>query len=317
VLNRFRDGLTRSVRIAWWSGHSHGRYAGSTWYADTFAIDLAENCVSQINCDSPGCRWATVFTDVMWTEETAPLAAQVIRDVAGEEPVWARPLRAGDYSFSNIGISSSFMLSSTMTSELRREMGYYPVGGCGGNIAWHTEDDTLEIADKENLLRDIRLYATAVYRAASLPLLPFDFRLTLDSFEQTLAGYQEQAGSAFDFSPATAEIARLRGALDELDERMIALHGRAATDRDVLAASETQRALARLLLPVNYAREGRFYQDPAENVPPLPDLAVARRLGRAEAGSHEFHTARISLQRGLNRLVWALRRANDLVTAGR
>ena len=38
---RHRDRLARSLRIAWWSGHSHGRYAGSTWYADAFGIDLA------------------------------------------------------------------------------------------------------------------------------------------------------------------------------------------------------------------------------------------------------------------------------------
>jgi N-acetylated-alpha-linked acidic dipeptidase len=54
-----RGELRRSVRIAWWPGHSTGRYAGSTWYADAFAIDLDENCVAQIDCDSPGCRWAT------------------------------------------------------------------------------------------------------------------------------------------------------------------------------------------------------------------------------------------------------------------
>src|SRR5438132_700763 len=31
VLVQHRQHLRRSVRIAWWSGHSHGRYAGSTW----------------------------------------------------------------------------------------------------------------------------------------------------------------------------------------------------------------------------------------------------------------------------------------------
>ena len=41
-----RDELARSVRVAWWSGHSHGRYAGSTWYADTFGLDLIERCVA-------------------------------------------------------------------------------------------------------------------------------------------------------------------------------------------------------------------------------------------------------------------------------
>ena len=65
-----RDKLKRSVRIAWWPGHSTGRYAGSTWFADAFAIDLDENCVAQVNCDSPGCRWATLFKDISWMSET-------------------------------------------------------------------------------------------------------------------------------------------------------------------------------------------------------------------------------------------------------
>ena len=59
----------RTLRIAWWSGHSHGRYAGSTWYADTFADDIVANCVAHVNCDSPGCRWATVYENVTWMSE--------------------------------------------------------------------------------------------------------------------------------------------------------------------------------------------------------------------------------------------------------
>ena len=109
------DKLARSVRIAWWPGHSTGRYAGSTWFADTFAIDLEENCVAQVNCDSPGCRWATEFTDLSRMSETETFISEVIQDVANKKADGERPHRAGDYSFNNIGISSYFMLSSTMT----------------------------------------------------------------------------------------------------------------------------------------------------------------------------------------------------------
>ena len=56
VLHTHQDALRRSVRIAWWPGHSTGRYAGSTWYADAFAMDIDRNCVASVNCDSPGCR---------------------------------------------------------------------------------------------------------------------------------------------------------------------------------------------------------------------------------------------------------------------
>lgn len=164
VLWQHRDRLQRSVRIAWWSGHSHGRYAGSSWYADTFGLDIDENCIVHINCDSPGCRWATVFEDVFWTSEAEGIAKAVIRDVTGQEAAGGRPLRAGDKSFSNIGVSTFYMLSSTMPADQRKDKGYYPVGGCGGNIAWHTEDDTLEIADRDHLLRDIKVYAAAAFR---------------------------------------------------------------------------------------------------------------------------------------------------------
>ena len=57
-----RDKLERSVRVAWWPGHSTGRFAGSTWYADEFGLDLARNCLAHLNCDSPGCRDATEYS---------------------------------------------------------------------------------------------------------------------------------------------------------------------------------------------------------------------------------------------------------------
>ncbi|MDP9358603.1 MAG: M28 family metallopeptidase [Chloroflexota bacterium] len=311
VFQQVKHELKRSVRLAWWSGHSHGRYAGSTWYADTHAIDLAENCVAQVNCDSPGCRWATVYTDVMWTEEAGPMAAEAIRDVTGEEASWTRPLRAGDYSFNNIGISGFFMLSSTMPEDVRKEKGYYAVGGCGGNIAWHTEDDTLEIADKEHLHRDIKLYATGVWRAANAAIPPFDFRLLVDSFAQTLDGYQGQASVRFDFSPAYEDLNALRSALDGFYDHVGRLNDGDVTAPDARGAAQVQRKLARILLPVNYARQGRFWQDPAQNIPALPDLALVKCLASAEEGSHEAHAARVSMQRGLNRLRWALRRARE------
>jgi len=157
-----KDKLRRSVRIAWWPGHSTGRYAGSTWFADAFALDLDENCVAQVNCDSPGCRWADVYENVACMSEATDLCKSVVQDLTGLHFEGERPLRAGDYSFNNIGLSSFFMLSSTMTVEKRQQMNYYTVGGCGGNIAWHTENDLMNIADRDILIRDIKVYLGAV-----------------------------------------------------------------------------------------------------------------------------------------------------------
>jgi N-acetylated-alpha-linked acidic dipeptidase len=315
VLQQHAGQLERSVRIAWWSGHSHGRYAGSTWYADEFGLDLAENCVAQVDCDSPGCRWTSVFTNVMWTEEAGPLVRGAISDVTGQDAHWARPLRAGDYSFQNLGLTGYLMLSSTMPDDLRAEKNYYAVGGCGGNIAWHTEDDTLEIGDPDNLYRDVKLYAVALLRALNATVPAFDFRVTLDEFGRIIAGYQQTAGDRFDLGVAAADIAAARAALDGFYARVAALDGRSAGDAAARAASRTQRQLARILVPVNYARNARFRQDPAETVQPLPELSVVSRLAAAAPGSHEARAAQISLQRGMNRLRYALRQAT-LVASG-
>jgi hypothetical protein len=313
VFQKHQGQLARSLRIAWWSGHSHGRYAGSTWYADQFALDLMQHCVSQVNCDSPGCRWATVYDNVMWMAEAGELASAAIRDVTCQAATSLRPLRAGDNSFTNIGIPLYFMLSSTMPEALRLEKGYYPVAGCGANIAWHTEDDILEIADRDNLLRDIKVYATALLRTLNAPLHPFDYRATVEELRGYLRGYADAAGDQFDFTPAFAELDRLDAALGRF---YAALEAQPPADAArAREANAVQRALGRELINVSYSRDGRFRQDPARNPAPLPDLHPAARLPGLDPDSDTARVIGVHLARGQNRLVWACREAIRAVEA--
>ena len=305
VFQKHRDKLKRSLRIAWWSGHSHGRYAGSTWYADAFAVDLAENCVSHVNCDSPGCRWATVYDNVMWMAEAGELVQTTIRDVTGQDSTGLRPLRAGDNAFNNLGITLYFMLSSTMPADLIQEKGYYPVGGCGANIAWHTEDDTLEIADKDNLLRDMKVYAAVLLRTLNAPVHPFDYRETVADIRHHLEGYAEAAGDKFDFSPAFEALESLQGSLDQFYIQI--------ENGDALAANEVQRTLARKLVGLSYSREGRFRQDPARSYPALPEFQPATQLVELDAESDMANVIGVDLTRARNRFVWGCHGAQQAV----
>lgn len=316
VFYEHRDALKRSVRIAIWPGHSYGRYAGSTWFADEFALDLEENCIAQVNCDSPGCRWATSYEHMMWMSETDGFCKDVVRDVLDKPAAGTRPLRAGDYSFNNIGISSFFMLSSTMPPELVEEKGYYPVGGCGGNIEWHTEDDRMHVADLDVLERDIRLYTAAVFRAANTPIHPFDFVATADELAATLASYAEAAGDGFDLGPAIYEVEALRADLVRFREASGTLAESQVGAPEVRGTNEKIRRLARILVPINFSRNGKFRHDPALDVPPLPDLAPATGLGDLEKESHERRVLLTHLTRGRNRVVWALREARRVVREG-
>ena len=313
VLWKNRDRLKRSVRIAWWPGHSTGRYAGSTWFADHFAIDLYENCIAQINCDSPGCRWATDYRHISWMDETEPFAQEVIRDVTGQESWGERPHQAGDYSFNNIGISSFFMLLSTMPDEERERLGYYGVGGCGANIEWHTEEDLIHIADREILMKDMKIYLAAAMGAANATVAPFDFARTLKGFEQALAKYQEAVAHHFDFADARLAIDELSAALSDFAEYTAGLATRPAGGVAVRRANAAIRRLARLLVPVNFTRGPAFFHDPAESIPALPDLSVALQVPEMDANNIGF--AKTHLIRGQNRLVAALRDARRTVQA--
>lgn len=298
VLWANRAGLKRGVTIAWWPGHSTGRYAGSTWFADAFAQALDEHCVAQVNCDSPGCRWATSYHQTRAFSECAALATDAIRAVVpGAEVKTMRPPQAGDYSFNNIGLPSFFMLSSTMPEALRAEKHYYDVSGCGANIAWHTENDTIEIADRDILLRDMRIYLLSVLRVANGEVLPFDYGALAREFAATIAGYAKAAGDAADLSPASRAV----------EDFSRAWAGFAAASRPGAAKNAAMKAISRILVPLNYTRTARFAHDPAYTTPPLPGLAIAAELSRHIGADRGF--ALTQLLRGQNRFVAAMRAA--------
>ncbi len=304
-----RDKLTRTLRVAWWSGHSHGRYAGSTWYAQQFAQDLAANCVAHVNCDSPGCRFATEFRDVAWTAESASLAQLAIKDVSGQGSSGGRPLRAGDCSFGNLGISSYFMGLSEMPKEVARAKGYHSVGGSGGNIEWHTEADTIELADRDILLQDIKIYATALLRGLNAPVVPLDYRDAVTELIGHIQGYQEKAGEKFDLTPSLDAAQELSEAINHVYTYSESLDGKPASDPAVKRVNALQRMLARTLVTLSYSQDGRFRQDPARGIPPVPELAASTELADLEVGSDRFYVLRNELTRAQNDVVWKLTQA--------
>ena len=305
VLHKNREHLHRSVRIAWWPGHSTGRYAGSTWYSDAFAQDIEENCVAQINCDSPGCRLATSYHQTTCMAEMQAFVGDVISEITGTAPKYIRPKQAGDHSFYNIGLPTYFSLTSTMPEEVRIQKGYYEVSGCGGDIAWHTEDDTIEIADRDILLTDLKIYTLSVFRHAHTPVLPVDWRALVAEFASTISDYQTKAGDLFDLSPSRDANSALGRSIGALYDAIAAGQLQSRQANDVLTR------IGRILIPINFTREPRFRHDPAIVCPPLPTLLPAAELARCSADTMGF--AKTQAMRGQNRLVAALNEARRLI----
>jgi hypothetical protein len=198
-----------------------------------------------------------------------------------------------------------------MKHEHREQLGYYAVGGCGANIEWHTEEDLLHIADREILLRDMKVYLAAVMGAANDTVAPFNFRATLATFRRTLESYEEPLGGLMRFDNARRAIDELDKALQAFGVHACKVASLAVSDERTRRTNRAIRRLARLLVPVNYTRGPEFFHDPAETTPALPDLAPA--LGARDMPASERGFLLTHLVRGQNRLVAALRDARRTV----
>jgi len=310
VLHGLAPRLKRSVRIAWWPGHSTGRYAGSTWYADHFADEIDERCIAHLNIDSPGCADATAYEEVMWMAEAGELCSRAIADATTVSAQGMRPLRAGDYSFNQIGPTAFYMLLSNIPQAERKRRGYYAVGGCGGNVAWHTPQDLLDVADLDVLCTDLQVYLTTILRTVNAPLYPFDYAAAVDEIAAAVRQYQAAAREHVDLQPVLDDLTALRSEY---------VAWRASADARILSAgagerralNATLRRLARHLVPLNYARGERFDHDPAIKFGPVPRLEVAMRLAAAPPDLRPFLVT--GLVRERNKVRATLRAARYLL----
>ncbi|WP_129113605.1 M28 family peptidase [Halegenticoccus tardaugens] len=307
VFEEHSDDLERNIRIAWWPGHSTGRYAGSTWYADTYAHDIADNCVAQVNMDSPGAKDATEYTDMScWCPEAHDLVGEAIDDVTGASYEEHFPFRAGDYSFDNLGVTGFFMLSSNIPTEERERRGYHAVGGCGGNSdAWHLSTDTLDKAGKEELVRDIRVYAVALARVLNADVLPFDHARNTAKITEAVAAYDNVAGDEFDFSATLEQLDALKS---EISAYMEAVHAGEISPEE---ANDTITRLSRILTRLYLVEDEQFEQDPATSRDPVPKLAPAQKFPILKGDDRKF--LQVQLTREQNAVVGELKRARRLV----
>lgn len=315
VLSRRRAALRRGLRLAFWSGHSHARYAGSAWYADTFWQDLYDNCVAHINVDSVGGMGATVLSQGNSMAELREFVSDAIEPIAGQRLDPRRYGRSGDQSFWGHGIPAALMSLSEQPPEnadpvllaLHHQIsgGASKAGGLGA--WWHTPEDTVDKIDPAFLKRDASIYALLLHRLCTASILPLDYAAVLDELKQNLARIA-QAGDRLDLSLVDAQVRELDAALGRLQR---AHEG--TDDAQAVDINHCLMAVGRALIPVDYTSTGMFDHDLAVPTTPLPGLAAAGRLAMLEPGSDDFHFLHTRLVRERNRLVHGLTQATRAV----
>lgn len=310
LLAERKGSLQRGIRLAFWSGHSHGRYASSTWYADAFWQEIHQRCVCHVNVDSVGAKGATILDEAPTMAETYGFGRQILHDTIGAELDYRRISRSSDQSFWGHGVPSLFASLSEQSRDdsatgaaLAQLLGG---GGKSGGLGWwwHTTEDTLDKIDPDFFVRDAGIYAETLGRLCTTERLPFDPAAGAEEIADAVAGYDEQAGGAIDLS-GTEGLAR---------DVATAIRGAGLEKLDAAQANATVMNVIKTLIPVNYTEAGPFGHDLALGAKPVHGLSSAPQLASLEAGSDDFHFLRTKLIRERNRVEHALHSALKAVT---
>jgi hypothetical protein len=285
LMARDRATWRRGLRLCFWSGHSHGRYSGSTWYADQHWEELEQRCAVHVNVDSTGGIGATVVGNTASAPELAALAADAIRARAGQDYAGKRMSRSSDQSFWGIGIPAMYgALSEQPPSpvKMRNALGWW----------WHTPHDTLDKIDEANLVRDTKVYVHTLHRLLTDRVLPLDFAAHAWVLLAELASLRDALGERFDVGDLIAAAEGLRAAAS----------AGGASDHALMRAS-------RALDPLYYTTGDRFTHDPALPLPAWPVLQPLRDLAKTAPETDDARFLTVSANRGRNRLLHALRAA--------
>ncbi|MDN7242946.1 M28 family peptidase [Planococcus sp. N028] len=312
ILSQYQGKLKRTLRLAFWSGHSHGRYAGSAWYCDTHWEEIYENCVLHVNVDSVGAKDAVVLTEANCMKETQSLAKEVIGTLTGEEFEGSRFGRAGDQSFFGTGTPSIFMgLSEQVPSDEPAAAAFKNLfgGGKAGGFGWwwHTTEDTIDKIEPDFLKRDCEIYVIVVYRALNNPLIPVNPLAGASEIEAGLRAWQEKAEGLFDLSLSLERAGQLKSKLEEFQDALAKLDS--GDNGKILIANRAIMELSRILVPLNYVKGNVFDHDFALKQPVIPKLAEIDELVQAEQNSNEFQFLLTSLLRSRNEVAFALKKA--------
>lgn len=295
LLASCRDSWRRGLRVCFWSGHSHGRYSGSAWYADEHFLELDRRCAAHVNIDSTGGAGATLLDRSGVIDELKAVAAEAVKAVSGQTHKGNRHGRVADQSFWGVGLPSMFGSVSHHPPGPAPRLGWW----------WHTPQDLIAHIDPANLVRDTSLLLRVLHRLLTSPVLPLDETATLASLAAELDAVMPRIGARLD-------LAAVRAAVTALSARLAALPGAPAAPE---AINRVLMRLSRLLVPLNYTRGDRFVHDEALELPPWPALQPLRTLAGLAPDSPDSPFAVVAARRARNRLAYALAEADAALDA--
>lgn len=284
ALFRHRSALRRALVMAWWPGHSNGRYAGSTWFVDHKFDELRRRALAYVNYEGLGQMQAKRF-GAATTASLSELARDAVLKATGDSIRPRPPGRSSDESFNGVGLP----LLEISHSRLDEDGGYW---------WWHTPDDTRDKVDAEVLKVDADIYAAVLARLLAEPVYPVSLTAVVERLGALLEERQQTAGDRLDLSEAVARQARLLETVKQVEAARSAGEG-----------SEVDLATVAVLRPLHrvlYTLLGPYHPDPAISEGALPGLNAVDMLAANDPATDRYHFAQTTLLREVPRILEAL-----------
>ena len=278
IAAQHRGELKRNIKFVYYSGHSHGRYAGSAWHVDHYWMELHQHCVININCDIIGGVGATDLTRSIIMPEVRQLAAEMIKAYTGVDFQGGRCGRNGDQSYYIAGVTSAFSsFSKQPHPELPEDkLAQTRSGAFDFGWWWHNEADLIDKVDPDFFLRDAKIFISFALYCACAEELPFDFHAAAVELSQLVEYWIARAQGRFDLSDV---LALSRALVDETEK--VYGHPR----KDTARFNVLQMALGRILIPLNYTTGNLYENDDGIPRPPMPALQMIDELVKTPVGS--------------------------------
>lgn len=303
--------LRRSLRIAFWSGHSHGRYAGSTNYFDENFLDIYDHCLMHINIDSVGAKGATVVTEGNIMALTKKLATKVLKEETGLD-FKGKPFgRNGDQSFWGAGVPSAFMSFSGQpmpakvekidTTYMIKQFNNGPESS-GFGWWWHTKEDTFDKIDADHLERDAKVYLSFVDHCCNDPIIPLDVVEGANELHSTIGDYKEMSDGHVSMKEVEQHLKKFMDTINEL-KKVINL-------KDIHCPQKVNEAIhsvARVIVRLMQVNTSTFDPDPAVPLPAIPMLSAMNELDNYTGKEHEYLMLMTEVKRRINQVNYILR----------
>lgn len=306
VFSKFKDELERSIWFVFWNGHEIAEAAGSTWFADNYWDVLSDNCVGYINIDSTAMKFADEY-EVDVSRELSEYSTNVIKDAIGHI-VDARPMaKIADQSFFGLGIPSVFGRVGFKKSIIEENH--------GATLGWwnHTVKDSLDKADAGNMKLDNMVQAESLLGIVNSVILPYNFDKTAKDINEKLNKLNKYASRTIDITALIRESDLLVANVDRLN-LMISEHV-----NDYEAATKINSVLMKLSRTLTgpfYTACDRYSQDSyglSILSKPIPALYPMVEMSNLDEKDVKFKLMRTELLRSRNRLLDALKTANEYI----